>query len=235
MPFNLLIFPLVGGYYICIKFRYLRYYQQRLDRQKLLFNSVIAGVFLLISTFIVRLIVEASFPGLTDRIYPFFPIQIPYFGTTAVTFVFAILGTEFVNLFISREKAIKRAIKLIGNEFELMLKHSFDSKRLLQVTLKNDKFYIGWVKELPLPSHSNYIRIIPAFSGYRDGEKSLIFTTEYLEVYSLYMREGKIQDVRDLRTDLVIKIDEIITVNNFDHEMYERFNNVKSRSVSESK
>lgn len=233
MPFNLLLFPLVGGYYICIRFRYFRYIQQRLDRQKLLFNSVIAGVFLLIFTFIARLAFESIFPGASDRIYPYFPVKIPYFGTTAVTFILAIVLTEISNFFISREWAIKNSIKLIGNELELLLKSSFGNNQLLQVTLKNDKFYIGWIKELPLPSHSNYIRIIPAFSGYRDSEKNLVFTTQYLEVYASYMREGRIQNLSDLRTDLVIKIDEIVTINNFDYEMYERFNNVGNFGRSE--
>ena len=38
MPFNLLLFPLVGGYYILIRFEYFRYIQYRLESQRININ-----------------------------------------------------------------------------------------------------------------------------------------------------------------------------------------------------
>ena len=90
--------------------------------------------------------------------------------------------------------------------------------------MDTDKFYIAWVKELPIPTVSNYIRVIPVFSGYRDVQKKLIFTTHYLDVYSEYVEEVKFQSLYELDVDLIITLDNLVTVSYFDIEMYERFN-----------
>lgn len=112
----------------------------------------------------------------------------------------------------------------VGNELELLLRSSFNDAKLLDFTLDTDKVYIAWVKELPIPTVSNYIRVIPVFSGFRDEQKKLIFTTHYLDVYSEYVQEGKIQSVYELDVDLIITLDNLVSVSYFDIEMYERFN-----------
>ena len=94
---------------------------------------------------------------------------------------------------------------------------------MIQLTLKNDKSYVGWMKSLPIPTHSNYISILPVYSGYRTKDtKELVFTTQYLDVYASYIKDGDVLDIRDLTTQ-VIKIDEIVTANKFDQDMYDRF------------
>lgn len=91
--------------------------------------------------------------------------------------------------------------------------------------MRTNKCYVGWVQSLPIPSHDNYIRIFPAFSGYRkDDTKELIFNIQYLDVYASYVRSGEVTDIEELTT-LVIRIDEIITANRFSTEMYGRFQN----------
>lgn len=224
MPFNLLLFPLVAGYYLLIRFEYLRYIQQRLDRQRLLFNSVLFGIFILLVTFFIRSVVEKLFPHLIGALYAYMPIKTRFFGTTSSSLLISILFVEVSNLIIKREKAIRYSIKHFGNELQLLLKSSFTDSRLLQFTLDSGKFYIGWVKELPLPYVSNHVRVIPAFSGYRGDMKELVFTTQYLSVYATYIEEGVVQSIDELKTDLVLTIDSIMTVSYFDIEMYERFN-----------
>ncbi|MEO6903650.1 MAG: hypothetical protein ABI315_10970, partial [Bacteroidia bacterium] len=122
------------------------------------------------------------------------------------------------------------AIKEVGNEFELILKSSFTEGLLLQFTLDNNKFYIAWVKELPIPSISNYIRIIPAISGYRNNEKELVFISQYLSVYAEYIEEGKITDIEELKIDLILDLRRIVSVSYFEKEMYNRFNKLKDNS-----
>jgi len=225
MPFNLLLFPLVGGYYFLIRFKHFKYLHQRLERQKLLFNSVIAGTILLSLSFFLTWVSFHLFPSRSNLIKENLPVNLPFFGTTLFSFILGVLFAEIGNLFINESKAISSAIKSIGNELELLFELSLSKENLIQVTLKNDKFYIGWVKSLPIPQQSNYVILLPAFSGYRDGDtKKMIFTTQYLDVYASYVQEGEVTDLKSL-TSLVIKIDEIITANIFDMDMYERFNN----------
>jgi len=224
MPFNLLLFPLVGGYFILIRFQYLKYIQYRLENQRVLLNSALLGIFLLIITFILRSIINFFSPSLIDYLHSILPIDTPFFGTTCASLFVAIIGTEISNLFIKRVKALKYSINYAGSELGLLLKSSFDNYQLLQFTLDNDKFYIGWVKELPIPYNAEFIRITPAFSGYRNDNKELIFTTQYLSVYASYIQEGAVHDIKDLKTDLIIKVASIKTVSYFDIEMYSRFN-----------
>ena len=224
MPFNLLLFPLVGAYYILIRFKYLKYIQSRLESQRILLNAALIGIFLLAFTFIVRAFANHFFPAQIDIVYALLPLKVPFFGTTIFSLLIAIISTEIANLSLNREKAIKFSIDYIGNELELMLKSSFTNWMLLQFTLDSNKFYVGWVKELPKPSVSNYIRIIPAFSGYRDDKKELIFTTQYLSVYASYIEEGSVKDIDELNTDLVLRLSSIISVSFFDIDMYQRIN-----------
>ena len=224
MPFNLLLFPLVAGYYLLVRLEYLRYIQHRLDRQRLLFNSVLFGIFVLLITFFIRSIAERLSPHLVVAVYAYLPIKTKFFGTTSFSLLISILFVEVANLIIKREKAIRYAIKYIGDELQLLCKSSFTESRLLQFTLDTGKFYIGWVKELPLPYISNYVRIIPAFSGYRGTMRELIFTTQYLSVYYSYIEEGSVESIDELNSDLVLTVDRIVSAAFFDIEMYERFN-----------
>jgi hypothetical protein len=222
-PVNLLIFPIIGGYYILIRAELFRYRQQRLEPQKLIFNSFLAGIVLLIASWILTGIFSYFFPELVSSIRNFYPLQIPYFGTCVGSFFLSIFYTEVTNLFVKEDKRISFAISKIGNEFERLCESSYRSADMVQFTLKTDKCYVGWIQSLPIPTHSNYISILPVYSGYRTKEKELVFTAQYLDVYASYVREGEVFDIRDL-TVLVIKIDEIISANKFDPEMYERFN-----------
>ena len=44
VKFDLLLLPLIGGYIFLITSYFAKFYHQRLDRQRLIFNSVIASV-----------------------------------------------------------------------------------------------------------------------------------------------------------------------------------------------
>ena len=60
-------------------------------------------------------------------------------------------------------------------------------------------------------------------SGYRDETKMMIFTTHYLSVYSECVQEGRVQDIKELDIDLIITLDNVVSVSYFDIEMYDRF------------
>jgi len=233
MPWNLLILNLVAGYYLLTRSYFFKFEQQRLDRQRLIFESVLLGVGLTITSYFLRIVFEYFSPKVFNAIYSELPIKTPFAGTSFCTVLLSIFLAKIGNLLLNKEKYIKKAIKDVGNEFELLMKSSFTNENLLQFTLDNDKFYVAWVKELPTPSISNYVRVIPALSGFRNSEKELIFTSHYLSVYSEYIKEGKVTNIKDLNTDLVIDLDNIVTVSNFDLEMYHRFNRLKDYHVEE--
>jgi len=125
------------------------------------------------------------------------------------------------------KKAIAKAIDRIGNEMELLFKYSCEKKETIQITLKNDKVYVGWVELLPKPSHSTFIRLVPVLSGYRDHTKRFHVTTNYSYVYSEYIKSIKEakseEEIDELETTIVIKLDEIISAHLFDYDIFEKF------------
>lgn len=240
MPWNLLILPLVAGYYILTRSNRFKFIEQRLDRQRLIFDSIIIGIFVVSVAFILKKLISVAFPSgsrLLSALYEVLPFQVPYIGTTFASFIMAVAFAELGNRFIwtNRNKQIEKAIIRIGNELELMLKTSVLESKLLQFTLSSGKVYVGWVKELPIPKVTSHIRIIPVFSGYRTNEQTLNFTTHYITVYNAYIEEGLAESIEDLDVDLIIPTDKVISVSFYDVEMYERFNPEKSEKVQEEK
>lgn len=231
MPFNLLIFPILGGYYLLIRSELFRYLHQRIDRQKLIFNSIIAGVGLLILAFILKTVWIFASPLTAGWCRDQVPIPLPYAGTTLLSFFLGIAFAEISNLVINKKKCIRFAIQEIGSELELLLDYCANEDELVQITLKNDKVYVGWVLTLPIPQHSSFVKIAPAFSGVRNKEsKTIEFTTAYLDVYSTYISKGKATNVK-LLSNLVIKTEEILSATRFDIDMYERFLNLQKESL----
>jgi len=223
LPVSILIFPIIGGYYLLIRSELFRYRQQRLEPQKLIFNSFLGGIVLIMASWVITGMVTYFFPAFVCYVRQYYPLQMQYFGTCVFSFIVAILFTEVSNWFVNKEFRIKSAIRKIGNEFEPLCEWCQTNTEMIQLTLRNDKCYVGWILSLPIPTHSNYITILPALSGYRSKlKKKLIFTTQYLDVYSSYVKDGSVFDIREL-TRLVIKIDDVVSANPFDIEMYERF------------
>jgi hypothetical protein len=224
LPINLLIFPLVGGYYITTRCESAKYVSQRITSQAIFFNAVLVGILLMAislalttgATYFLNLQVEWVKSHL-------FPLKDEFFGTCLLSVLLAFCYTKYKNWRIQEAKFILRAIEQIGNELELMVAYSFQESKLIQVTLRSDKVYIGWAEVLPRPSHNQYVQIIPLLSGYRDEKKELIITTNYSQVYSELILEGKMKEIRDVNMSLVIMADEIITASRFDFDIFERF------------
>lgn len=233
MPWNLLVFPLAAAYYILTRSFFFKFRQQRLDRQRLIFETILLGTVIAAIVFTLRLMLQFQWPTLIDLASNNFPFKAPYTITSLSTLPISWLFVKISNKYLSKKHHIRKAIKRLGNELEMLLKTSFDESRLLQLTLDNEKVYVGWVKELPIPSVSNYVRIIPAISGYRTAETNeIIFTSQYLKVYAEYIEEGKVISLEQLETDLVINIKNVVGVSFFDLEMYERFNKMRNGAGS---
>lgn len=227
MILNLLVLPLAAGYYFLTRSFYFKFKQQRLDRQRLLFETVISAVFILVGSFLLKtfvydLLVNVEIRRAISNVNPL--NNTPYSGTVLVSFILTIACTHFFNLLANKKNEIYKAINKIGNELELMASKSFKHKKLVLISLDNDKFYIGWVKELPIPSQSNYLRIIPALSGFRDHQKKLEFTSHYLSAYAEFISDGKGMDLSDLETDVIISICDIVSISFYDQDIFDKLN-----------
>lgn len=231
MPYNILILPLCGGYFILLNFVYLKYKYQRLSSQRLLFSSIITGVFLIFATFLIRLFIgeefESSIFEFLDNNIPV--IHIPYLWTSVSSFLIAFIATGLTNLLIylfsgcSFRPSISYAVKKHGDEIEKLFRTSAKTGQLMQITLNNNKVYIGFTDILPVPKETNYLTITPVMSGYRDSEtKYLHIITEYLEVLDIYMSEDPEFGIYDI--DISIKQDEILSASIYDQNVFNLFN-----------
>jgi hypothetical protein len=223
MPWNLLLLPLIGGYYFIHRFHWTRFRATRTENQRLLIESAVAGVFWLV---LARVLVVAGCrwaPGLTvalrDTLAQLAPM--PYAPTALGATVLEVAGAHVLNWVVSAEKAAGSAIRRYGDELQNLLFDSLQTQALISVTLGNGKVYIGAVTDMPnLDPRTQYVALIPMFSGYRDPvNKRMQLTTSYWPLYDR-IATGVITgpDLNDF--EIIIPAAEVKSANRFDPDFY---------------
>lgn len=64
MPFNVLLLPLLGGFVLVTRWNHTRFFTNRFSGERLLFFAAIAGVFLLILSFLLLRMAAWMWPEL---------------------------------------------------------------------------------------------------------------------------------------------------------------------------
>lgn len=182
MPANLLIVPLLVGYWFIHFCYYFRFRSQSLDGYRLLIESGIAGaIFLLLGRGVAFL---ASSSTLLSPLVPVWSRFAPFefSGTAAATFGIGLVAPFVANLFVSREWARRKAVKRNGSALLRLLHEAAESSETVSLTLDSRKTYIGYVLDAPnLAPFDSYVEIHPVMSGYRDKDTlDLKLTTSYL-------------------------------------------------------
>ncbi len=233
MPYNVLLIPLIGGYYILSNFVFFKYKYQRVSPQRLILNSALAGIFVGIFSFLIRSIFQKVFPSalvnLSEFLTEIYSGSQRYLWTMMFGLFLTISLTHLLNWVICEIPSlkglpIKKAILNYGNELEQLCLDSIVDGFALQVTLKNDKVYVGFIEEAPIPSKTNYLLFTPLYSGYRDAStKKLKLNTSYSPVIDSLIAD----DLGNKRSiiNIVIKQDEILTMSPHDPDVYSRFSN----------
>lgn len=233
MPYNLWIFPLLSGFYFLIKYKYNTYKYQRLDSQILIFHSILYGIFIFLGIYLIRVIISFLFPSCTPFIHKLLyrlPIKEQDFLWTSIfCFTLTVICVEALNYIYEKneyfcwKKPVDRAIDEIGDEVEQLFKQSFVDKLLIQITLKNNKVYVGFADKILPPKETNYLKIVPLISGYREPQtKEIEFTTEYFEALDFYEKHPSKYNSFDM--DVIVMQDEILTAQIFDWDIFRLFN-----------
>lgn len=92
MPYNIFILPILTGYIILINFVLFKYKYQRLNSQRLLLSSILAGLIATSVILLIRAIIKSIFNNfetiIYNWLYSFFPIkEVQYLWTSVLTFV----------------------------------------------------------------------------------------------------------------------------------------------------
>lgn len=243
MPYNLFLLPLTAGYFFLVTFVFFKYKYQRLSSERLLFSSIITGIIIIGLTFLIRALSNLFFPTFIKSIFNFlynlFPIrEEPYLWTSVFCFTFVTLLTLIANKVIiyrnGKSYIVSIAIDKEGDEIEQLFKTSAITGELMQITLKNNKVYIAFTEILPEPKRTNYLKITPVMSGYRDSEtKELIITTEYFKILKIYTSDCPKFDIYDI--DISIKQDEILSAGIYDQNVFNLFNKPKKKKTKPKK
>lgn len=233
MPYNLLLLPVIVGYFILIYSHYFKYNTQRLAQNRIIFESVSVALIILTSGFIIRAFLEAMFPEFTPWLIEklkFIPIKkVDYFWTIVFSCLISIVSVLITNIYLlwkfEKFQLIGWAVDKNGDELEKLFKQSVDEALFIQITLKNDKVYIGYSEIIPIPQKTNYLTLTPILSGYRDEKKQLHITTDYFKVVDEFLEKlDKNEETLTLNTDVIIKQDEILTASIYEQKIFDMFN-----------
>jgi hypothetical protein len=233
MPYNLWIFPLLSGFYFLIKYKYNTYKYQRLESQILVFHSIFYGIFIFFGIYSIRVIISLLFPScipLVHKLLYKLPIKEQDFLWTSIfCFGFTVIIVDLLNYIYEKkeyfcwQKPVDKAINEIGDEVEQLFKQSFVDKLFIQITLKNNKVYVGFADTILPPKETNYLKIVPLISGYRKSEtKEVEFTTEYFKALDFYKENPSKYNSFDM--DVIVMQDEILTAQIFDWDIFRLFN-----------
>ncbi|MEZ7506036.1 hypothetical protein [Flavobacterium sp. Arc2] len=240
---DLIILPLLAGYIFLFTFNLTKFYNIRVDRQRLIFNSLLCSVLLSITAFILDYYILKSeitlfcskpitdyrtyFSILTNNIIGKNNIVFGFKHSILILFISFPLA-KFLNLFCSRKFAYDFTIRKFGTQLDRLFWFSLtekkDEDKLLMITTKSNKVYIGYVNKISEPLGESHIRIIPNFSGYRDKEKLTIdITTKYTDVIKFYVENNKKKEI-DEKLGIIIPTSEILIVSKFDADIFGRLN-----------
>jgi hypothetical protein len=186
VPTNLLILPLLAGFWFINFCHYFRFRAQRLDGYRLLIESSLAGALLFLVgrtlTFLVGFTPAA--PVLSSWWTSFAPIS--FSGTATLAFAIGIAAPFAVNRFWKEDDSKQLAVMRHGNAMLVLFDQAIRQSRAVAVTLDNRKVYIGYVITAPnLRPDDAYVGILPVISGYREeGTLALKYVSTYDQVYA---------------------------------------------------
>jgi hypothetical protein len=224
----LLLLPLLGGYTFLSIFYYTKFQHSRIETQRLIFHSIIIGIFLIfVSSYIDTYILKIYFLNFREFLGKFVLINIENLNFFLLTFLIAPLLGLVLNLILPTNIMMWKVIDKWGDEFEklyyLSLNEKEFSKRLVMVTLDNNKVYVGYILRLTKPLLTQQLELIPIISGYRkEDTKKVEFTTPYIKVISELVQNDNF-DIIDEELLVVLPKDKIVTASRFYPKVYERF------------
>ncbi|MBD0319442.1 MAG: hypothetical protein ICV87_03850 [Gemmatimonadetes bacterium] len=223
MPFNVLLLPLLGGFALVTRWNYTRFKTKRYSGERLIFYAAIAGVFLLMGAFLVVRTVALLLPGLQASWHRAVPFA--YAGTSLLAFFLGLTGGAVLNLFTSRDAAVRAVVEEWNDFLELLLDEAISKTSMVSLTLKSGKVYVGFITSNFDPAYDRkYIRLWPILSGYRDSEtQEMKITTNYSLVYAEMDSSGTNPAVVD-DFQVIVPVGEVQSANLFDPRTYDLFN-----------
>ncbi len=181
MPWNALFLPLVGGFLFYSQWNRTKYNSTRSDGQRLVLESALWGVCLLIVSYTVVRILLIFLPSIHSwwRII----VVYPGIGAPAGAMLLGLILPHILNLFWQEAAENRRSYRSFSDYFGSLLFQAQLEDRPTAIDLRNGKVYVGKVIECNSPGKHDgggSILIQPLLSGFRSRLRhELILTTDY--------------------------------------------------------
>ena len=144
----------------------------RLSGYQVVFVSALVGALFVVSGRVLVFLLDGRVAAIQSGWSNFAPFEGS--GTIAVSAALAVGIAVFWNLMTDNEAAARRSARRSGNQILWLLRDSLAKNRMVEVTLKSNKCYVGYVHDTGVTAHraDPDIALIPMASGYRDDETS---------------------------------------------------------------
>ncbi len=245
---DIILLPLLGGYIFLITFNYTKFYHKRIEKNRLIYNSLLVALILTIIVYLFDYLLikdnnyHLDFCGIKTKSVCYYRDyisskidEIIHFSKSGfkhslvvllISYPLALLLNQ-INYF-KTDFSFDYTLQKWGNEFEKLIWNTLGEKddlnKLLMLTTKGNKVYIGQVTKLSEPIENKYIQILPSLSGYRDTEThSVNITTSYIDVIEFFVEQNQTA-LLDSKLGVIIPFSEIILISRFDHQIFGRFN-----------
>ena len=232
MPFNLLLLPLIGGFYFFSKWEKTAYFATRHDKERLIFYSSLYGFILLSISFgLSTLIPYSQFFTELRTWWAYHTPSIQYSGISSLALGLGLVAPSVLNVLERRIRSIlgrevqegEDVLMTYGSQLEKLFYRSLIEGKRVMVTLKSGKVYIGRVTISVLPQRDKDFLMLPSLSGYRDEKHRVVLTTNYDFAYKAIV-EGE-KDYIEMISDfgVVIPISEVVSATIYRADVHAKY------------
>ncbi|MFL6194641.1 MAG: hypothetical protein ACJ75H_10760 [Thermoanaerobaculia bacterium] len=197
MPTNLLLLPLLGGFWFVHFCYFFRFRAQRLDGYRLLLESAFFGLLFIVPARLITYYWPRAFDTgrLARQEWADLWGGAPLSGTATLSLLLGLISPFVINLTYAvqqrlqeggewpaaeepaevllpaKVRALDWAIRNSGTYLHQLLHKSVLQQVPVLITLQNRKVYVGYVAESPnLKPENQYLWLLPALSGHRDDK-----------------------------------------------------------------
>ena len=217
MNFEASLLPVLGGYWLLTHLVPTRTESLRRSGYHIAFQSAVVGVVLLGAAYLTLLGVEEWCGWL----------KADFENAAMVSAGVGLLAPHVLNRFFDQGKWEERVAARYGDLVELLIARAIKRSRLLGVSLKSGKSYIGFAVGNTISRWPEAdLALLPVSSGYRHRDtQDLVITTHYAPAMRDHFTGKSVdafgESLRDFR--VVIPRSEIVSARLFDPDFYQRF------------
>ena len=225
MNFESSLLPVLGGYWLVTHLIPTRTDALRRSGYHTAFQSAFWGLVLLAVAYPVAYLLGHLYPHL----FPVGFLSSAFDRAAVLSVMFGVTAPMLLNRFFDQREVERKIVDEQGSLIELLIAESIGRGKLVEVSLRNGKSYIGFALQSRVTRHpDSHVSIFPVSSGYRDNDtQELRVTTQYAPVVWRHIQDmqdseaAEFDPINDLR--VVIPRSEIVSARLFDPDLHDRF------------